>query len=131
MNIRDYIEKEANACLAKGQCLLKMLGNLPPAVGDLESDSIQLFGSWLVLRDTSHKDLGSKIASITGQSVRFKSAGLLRTAVFHNLGPFRAVDLDRPNPKCRKVRALKPAREEILTICGDLPPGYELLEELE
>jgi hypothetical protein len=54
-----------------------------------------------------------------------------RTAVFKDVGPFYQVDLDRPNKKCRKVRVLQLAKEETLEICGDIPEGYELLEELD
>ena len=129
--VREYIEKELETHQDEITRLKEILCNIPHEVGELESDSIILWGNWLVLRDKTHKDLGSKLAAITDQSLRFKNAGSVRTAVFRDVGPFYKVDLDRPNPKCRKVRVLKPAKEVTLEICGDLPAGYELLEELE
>lgn len=137
MNVREYIEKELREYQTKVLKLTELLYNIPPqldgsGIGELESDGIQIYGGWLILRDTSHKDLGSKLATITNQSLRFGGYGsTTRTVVFRNVGPFHKVDLDRPNPKCRKVRALRPAKEVTLEVCGDLPAGYELLEELD
>jgi len=131
VNVKEYIEGELDKHKEKAAELVELLEVLPVNIGELESDSIYLWGSLLVLRDISHKDLGSKLATMTNQSLRFKACGLLRTAVFYDVGPFYKVDLDRPNPKCRMVRVLKPAKEEVISICGDLPEGYELLEELD
>lgn len=136
MNVREYIQKEADKHHEAMSELTELLYNIPPqldgrGVGELESDSIHIYGSWLVLRDTSHKELGAQLASITDQSVDFKPCGSVRTAVFRNVGPFYKVDLDRPSPKCRRVKVRKPAEEIIIDICGDLPTGWELLEELD
>jgi len=131
MNVREFIEGELETHKKRAAELVELLYNIPEEVGELESDNIMIWGSWLVLRDSTHKDLGSKLATLTGQSLRFKTCGSIRTAVFKNVGPFYKVDLYRPNPKCRKVRVLKPAKEVTLEICGDIPAGYELLEELE
>lgn len=137
MNVREYIQGELESHQQKVAELVELLYNIPPqldgsGIGELEADSIQLYGGWLILRDSSHKDLGSKLATITDQSLRFGSFGsTTRTVVFRNVGPFYKVDLDRPNLECRKVRALRPAKEVTLDLCGDLPDGYELLEELD
>jgi len=131
MNVREFIESEVRSRRERIKELTEILDHLDDAVGELESDSVRLFGNWLTLRDESHKDLGSKLAAITGQSYRFKLYGTLRTAFFRDVGPFYSIALDRPNPKCRKVRALRLPKEVELKICGDLPEGYELLEELD
>lgn len=136
MTVREYLQAEIVTYQEKATRLTELLYNIPPqldgkGVGELESDSVLLFGDWLILNDKSHKDLGSRLATITGQSYRFEVTGTTRTAVFRDVGPFYKVDLDRPNPKCRKVRALRVAKEVTLEICGDLPAGYELLEELD
>lgn len=136
MTVREYIEGELESHKEQVAKLVEMLCNLPPqldgtGIGELESDNITIYSGWLILRDTSHKDLGAKLATITGQTLRFRATGTTRTAVFKNVGPFYKVDLDRPNPKCRKVRVLKPAKEVTMEICGDIPDGYELLEELD
>jgi len=129
--VREYIEKELEAHQEEAAKLIEMLRYLHPGIGDLESDSVHIYGGWLILNDKSHKDLGAKLATLTGQSYRFKRAGSAHTVVFKNVGPFYNVDLNRPNTKCRKVRVRKPATEVTLEICGDLPEGYELLEELD
>ena len=137
MNVREYIEGDLETSKEETAKLVELLYNLPfqlddRGIGELESDSIYLMGkSWLILRDSTHKGLGAKLATLTGQSVRFVTRGTVRTAIFRDLCPFHRVDLDRPNPKCRKVRVLKPAKELEMEICGDIPKGYTLLEELD
>ena len=131
MQVREYIQQEIVSHHEEVARLSSLLNELPNEVGALESDSVQIWESWLILRDTSHKDLGARLATITGQTLDFKVCGTIRTAVFRDVGPFYKVDLDRPNPKCRKVRVLRPAKELEMEICGDLPEGYELLEELD
>jgi len=137
MQVREYIQKELEAHQKEVSVLTAILHNLPPqldgsGIGELESDNVRLYNGWLILQDASHKDLGSRLATITGQSCRFVNPlHSVPTAVIHSVAPFYKVDLDRPNPKCRKVRVLRPAKEVTLEICGDIPEGYELLEELE
>lgn len=131
MNVQEYLIDNMAEHQESISARVKLLSNLPDEVASLEADTISIYGSLLVLRDASHKDLGAKLATITGQSCRFKTVNSTRTAVFRNVGPFYKVDLDRPNPKCRKVRVLRPAKELVIELCGDIPEGYELLEELE
>jgi len=129
--VKEYVQDELDSSQKKVTELLHLLIDLPEEVGALESDYVAIYGGWLILRDTTHKDLGAKIASLTDQTVIFKPVSRSRTAIFKDLGPFYKVDLDRPNPKCRKVRVRRLATETTLEICGDIPEGYELLEELD
>lgn len=132
MNVRQHIECKADKALEEYQQVAEFLEKFPLDLGDLEVDSIFLISDgWLCLQDSTHKDLGAKLATLTDQSLRFTTCGSTRTASFYNVGPFHKVDLDRPNPKCRKVRVRKPAKEEVISICGDIPEGFELLEELD
>jgi hypothetical protein len=87
--------------------------------------------SWLSIGDSTHKGLGARLATITDQTAVFVACGSTRTAAFEGVGPFYKVDLDRPNQNCRKVLVLQVAKEVTLEICGEIPEGYKLLEELD
>ena len=132
MNVQEHIQCKVDLALRELQRVSRILEGLPEDLGALEVDSLLLISnSWICLRDKSHKDLGVKLATLADQSLRFEIFGSTRTASFRNVGPFSKVDLDRPNPKCRKVRVLRAVKEMTLEICGDIPEGYELLEELD
>jgi len=131
MNLQEYIKAEITNQIRKVSTLAELLEALPSELGSLESDSFAIYGGWLILRDDSHKDLGAKLATMTDQAPVFRDQGSTKSAKFQNVGPFYSVDLDRPNKHCRTVRVLRPSKEDIISICGSIPKGLIVLEELD
>lgn len=133
MNVKEYFKGQLEYYLGETAKLTKLLEELPEELAELEADTIYDLGyKRLVLSDKSHKDLGVKLATISGQSIRFDSSNASHLiAQFTDLGPFLWVDLRRPKKGCKTVRVRKPAQELTLMICGEIPEGYEYLGEVE
>ena len=133
MIVKKYFEKELEYHEEKAAKLTWMLGELPEELASLEADTIYDIGyQWLVLSDSSHKDLGAKLATISGQTIAFESRSpTQRMARFHDVGPFTWIDLRRPKKGCRTVRVRTIPREQTITICGELPDNYEYIGEVE
>lgn len=133
MTVKEYFEKELKYRKEKIAELTKLLGELPEELAKLEADLIYDIGyKWLVLSDKSHRDLGAKLATISGQTICFDSSNATQlVAQFHNVGPFTWIDLHRPKKGCRTIRVRTIPKERTITICGELPDNYEYLGEVE
>lgn len=131
MYVKEYFEEQLKNYEKKVAQLTWLLGELPEELGELEADLIYNLGyKWLVLSDKSHEDLGARLATISGQSVHFNtSPRTQRVAQFTNVGPFLWIDLHRPKKGCQTVKVKTIPKELTITICGELPDGYELVED--
>lgn len=133
MNVKEYFKEQLEYHKRNIADLTELLEELPKELAELEADVIYDLGyNWLVLSDSSHKGLGAELATISGQTVCFESSSHTQwRAQFKDVEPFWWVELRRPKKGCKTVRVRKPAEELTITICGDIPDGYEYLGEVK
>lgn len=115
-----------------------VLGELPSELLDVEADSVSFWAGnrWFRMRDKSHPELcaalmamgleptckGRKKVVTDGMKTEFTLRPGDEKCVF--------VDVVRPGEDCVKAR-VRITSEQTVTVCGELPPNYEIIEVLD